>query len=177
MVGGIDVELVVQPREVLFDRGLGHHELGCDLTNRGGLGEEVAIEQRTTQHDEHIALANRDARARLGCAGHRPADIGGVAKEQLRGPDPDLVAVVQPAGAEDPLPVHVRTVRRTEVGDAPPGREPIEQRVETTDRFVFVDREVVLCALADRDPFARELHRAPAGDGPDLDGGAHGARA
>ena len=44
VVRGVDAELAVQVREMLLDRGLGNHERSRDLTNRGGLGEEITIE-------------------------------------------------------------------------------------------------------------------------------------
>ncbi len=174
VVRGIYAELVVQPTKVLLDRGFGDHERGRDFTYRGGLGEEVTIEQRPAQHDEDVALAGSDAGAQGGRLGDGPADIGGIAKEQPRRTDAHFVAVVQSAGREDPLSVHVRAVRRAEVGHAPPGRELVEHCVEAADGLVIVERDVILRALADGDPVAGELDRAPAGDRPDLDGGAHG---
>ena len=44
VVCGVDAELAVQLRKMLLDRGLGNHERSGDLTNRGGLGEEITIE-------------------------------------------------------------------------------------------------------------------------------------
>src|SRR3954470_3809675 len=57
---GADVELRIEVRKVLLDRGLAHHQLGGDLLERRRLGEEVAGEQRPAQHHEHVALARRE---------------------------------------------------------------------------------------------------------------------
>ena len=88
-----DVELPVQARQVLLDRGLGDDELRGDRPDRRRLGERIAGQQRAAQGEEHVALALRERR-RLGDRG-RLLPARRAVEQQAEPSEQDLVAGVQ----------------------------------------------------------------------------------
>src|SRR5262249_40278348 len=87
-----DTGLVVQVAEVLLDRGLGDHELVRYRARGRRLGEQVAVQQRAAQRQQHVALARRERRwsdlSLRGC----PGDAERVTEHKGGLADSDLVA-------------------------------------------------------------------------------------
>ena len=73
-----DPELLVQPQQVLLDRGFGHHQVGGDLAGGGGHGERLVRQRGPAQRGEHVELAA----GQLGRG--RPAQFGLLGQVLLR---------------------------------------------------------------------------------------------
>jgi hypothetical protein len=53
------VELLVQPQQVLLDRGLGHHQVRGDLAGGRGQDERLIRHRRLAQGGKHVQFAAR----------------------------------------------------------------------------------------------------------------------
>src|SRR5215208_1255851 len=170
---GAYVELVVQVRQMLLDRGLRDDELLGDRLRRRRLGEHVAVQQRTAQRQEDVPLARGQRRRRLVGLRHRGAGGQRVVEHQARLADADLVAVLEAVRRPDPLAVDRRAVRRPEVADAPARGEPLQHGVQATRGRVVLERHVVLGRLADRDTAGLQRDPPATYSGDHLDVRAH----
>ena len=88
----VDPELVVEPREMLLDGGLGDHELARDLPRGGRLTEDIPREHRAAERDEHLPLPSGEGGTRLSPNRLLAWGAGFVqAHDESHGSDPDLV--------------------------------------------------------------------------------------
>src|ERR1700733_5253765 len=101
------------------------------------------------ERQQYVALAGSQRWWRVLGLGLGAVCAQRVAKDQAALADPDLVAMPQSLRGPDPLAVDPCPVRRAQIGDAPAGREGLENGVQAAGGRVFGEADVVLGCLTD----------------------------
>ena len=166
-----ETELVVQVRQVLLHGAFGDRQGGGDLADRGGLGEHVPGHDGTAEGEQDVTFSSGELRVWWRVVRRsRGRVLAWPTEHQGRLPDDDLVPRVQAMGVPDPAAVHVGPVSRTEVADAPAGRELLDDRVEPREPSVSGQGDIVRGSLPDGDAVAIHREDPRASSLPDLEG-------
>jgi hypothetical protein len=165
-----DVELEVQPRQVLFHRSLGDDELSGNRSDRRRLGERIARQQRAAQGQKNVALARREWRRLRDRGRLLPPDR--TVEQQAESPEENLVARVQRLLSDDPSSVHEGAVARTEVADTPTLAESFERGVNARDS-VRIHHHIVRLECSDGQSLGVQGTKLAPATAPHLDVAAH----
>src|SRR5262245_22907644 len=89
-----DAELVVEAAPMLLHRRLTYRQRRCDVSDGRGLREDVAVEKRTAELDEHLPLSRGHRRRTLQDIGPLLPGRRSITEGQPRASEKDLVTVV-----------------------------------------------------------------------------------